>query len=397
MSKRYLFPMHLDAGNRGCEAIALGTIKILGLNKDEYWAFSKTKQYDIDVGLEQNISYYQPEKTLKKWIEKTVYRILLRLTRSCTKKKKYIYTIRYKEFLDSAGRNDMIFVTGGDMLCYGNNEVNYITNYANSKGKTVVLWGASVGKDNLTPEKDEIIKKFSFITARESLTYDLIKNYVGNKNVYLAPDPAFVLKAEALELPFYFDYDCVGINLSNFVNVNIEADSLFGKNIINLIKNIIEETKFHIVLIPHVFWEGQDDRHVCRKIMEFFGENEKLHYLDTEKLSYCQIRYVISKCRFFIGARTHSMISAYSMKVPALALGYSVKSKGIAKDLGMPKYTVIDYRELKDESEIKDCFIHLEKDEDNIRKIYEKTVPLTIQKAYEAKEILKTYIGIHIE
>ena len=60
----------------------------------------------------------------------------------------------------------------------------------------------------------------------------------------------------------------------------------------------------------------------------------------------------ISKCRFFLGARTHAMISAYSVCVPSIALGYSIKSKGISKDLKMPDYTLIDYRNLKKQNEL---------------------------------------------
>ena len=41
----------------------------------------------------------------------------------------------------------------------------------------------------------------------------------------------------------------------------------------------------------------------------------------------------ISKCSFFVGARTHSTIAAYSTGVPTLVIGYSVKSRGIATDL----------------------------------------------------------------
>jgi polysaccharide pyruvyl transferase WcaK-like protein len=34
-----------------------------------------------------------------------------------------------------------------------------------------------------------------------------------------------------------------------------------------------------------------------------------------------------------VGARTHSTIAAYSSGVKTLVIGYSVKSRGIAKDL----------------------------------------------------------------
>ena len=46
-----------------------------------------------------------------------------------------------------------------------------------------------------------------------------------------------------------------------------------------------------------------------------------------------ELKGIISKCRFFVGARTHSTIAAYSMGIPTLVVGYSVKARGIARDL----------------------------------------------------------------
>ncbi len=46
-----------------------------------------------------------------------------------------------------------------------------------------------------------------------------------------------------------------------------------------------------------------------------------------------QIKCVISKLRFFIGARTHATIAALSSSIPTVSIAYSVKAKGINKDL----------------------------------------------------------------
>jgi colanic acid/amylovoran biosynthesis protein len=42
---------------------------------------------------------------------------------------------------------------------------------------------------------------------------------------------------------------------------------------------------------------------------------------------------VISQLRFFIGARTHSTIAALSSEVPTVSIAYSVKARGINRDL----------------------------------------------------------------
>lgn len=43
--------------------------------------------------------------------------------------------------------------TGGDMMCYDNNQVIYTNDIAKSKGFKTCLWGCSIGENNLTNEK----------------------------------------------------------------------------------------------------------------------------------------------------------------------------------------------------------------------------------------------------
>ncbi|HEU0305515.1 MAG TPA: polysaccharide pyruvyl transferase family protein [Lysobacter sp.] len=51
------------------------------------------------------------------------------------------------------------------------------------------------------------------------------------------------------------------------------------------------------------------------------------------ELNAAQIKYVISQLRFFIGARTHSTIAALSSGIPTVSIAYSVKARGINRDL----------------------------------------------------------------
>lgn len=169
---------------------------------------------------------------------------------------------------------------------------------------------------------------------------------------------------------------------------SVNATTCFEKNVINLMEYILSETTMTIVFIPHVFWEEQDDRITCKYFKNKFKESNRIQILDTYKLNYCQIRYAISKCRFFLGARTHAMISAYSVCVPSIALGYSIKSKGISKDLKMPDYTLIDYRNLKKQNELLGKYKMLQQNEHYIRKILEDEIQDYIQKAYDAKECI---------
>ena len=60
----------------------------------------------------------------------------------------------------------------------------------------------------------------------------------------------------------------------------------------------------------------------------------------------------------FVGCRTHSTIAAYSTCVPTLVVGYSIKSRGIAKDLfGDYKDLVIPIEDLENGVDLVEKFI----------------------------------------
>ena len=89
-------------------------------------------------------------------------------------------------------------------------------------------------------------------------------------------------------------------------------------------KYIIDESNATIALIPHVVWENNDDRKVLRKLYEDLGKNKRIVLVEDHTAP--ELKYIISHCRLFIGARTHATIAAYSSLVPTLVVGYSVKA-----------------------------------------------------------------------
>jgi polysaccharide pyruvyl transferase WcaK-like protein len=89
-----------------------------------------------------------------------------------------------------------------------------------------------------------------------------------------------------------------------------------------------------------------------------------------------ELKGYISKCRFFIGARTHATIAAYSTLVPTLVVGYSVKAMGIAKDLfGTSENYVLPAQEIKEANELTNAFIWLQENEIDIKKHLSDILP----------------------
>lgn len=377
-------PIHIDGGNRGCEAITKGTALLLGLPAGQIKALSRNVALDKRLGLIACATLLPFPSVTFCW--RLRRKLLQFLCGNGKKTQEFTYKHLYAPFLDRMVAGDMMLSSGGDMMCYGNNEVIYTNEYLHDKGIRTILWGCSIGKENLTPEKLETLGHFSLIYARESLTAEMLEG-LGLKNVVLCPDPAFILEPEMCSLPDAFRKDVVGLNLSNYVLGKDGLDTPFGREVIKLVKYILTQTELDILLVPHVMWKGQDDRLAAAAVQEYFEGEPRISVLDSDRLNYCQLRYVISRCRYFVGARTHAVISAYSTCVPALALGYSVKSKGIAKDLGLSERLVVDSRHCA-RGMLVDSFKYLMETENDVRNHLQEVIPGYVKELRKVKSFV---------
>ncbi len=386
---KYFFPLHLNGDNRGCEAIATATALLLEEPKENLVGLCTNTSIDTRLGLSSIITLIDaPSNSLYKVLLRKLHRIIVPQK---SHHMEFVYRQMYDEFIDKIPEDGIMLSTGGDMFCYDNNEAVYTSVRCQEKGCRTVLWGCSIGEKNLTPEKVACLKKFDLIYVRESLTEKCLKG-LGIKNVINYPDPAFGLMPMPCSLPSCLDSnnEVVGLNISNFiVSYNQEGFKMLQC----LIDYLIEKTNYSLLLIPHVLWTNQDDRVPSIKLYNLYKRTKRISVLNSDKYNYCQIRYIISKCKFFIGARTHSVISAYSTCVPTIALGYSIKSKGIAKDIGLSEKLVVDCVNNINTNKIKDSFLYLEKNEREIRGYLQKAMPLYKSQLDSLKSNVIKYIG----
>lgn len=380
---KYYLPIHLDGDNRGCEAITKATSLIL--NKDKLIAYSRNLVLDRKLGLDKYVDLIQDKE------ENMLFKAKRKI--ACLFGNYYqpmTFKYHYHRFVESMEKDSVMLSTGGDMMCYNNNQVIYTNELAKSRGIKTVLWGCSIGKENLTSEKVNTLLHFDYIYTRESLTANLMEE-IGCKNIGLFPDPAFILEPQECLLPACFSNGkkVIGLNVSNYV---VGADDLsttqFGNALKNTIDYLITETDYNILLVPHVLWQVQDDRIISRVILREYESTGRLSVLDSGSLNYLQIRYVISKCHLFCGGRTHSVISAYSTCVPAIALGYSVKSQGIAKDLKLPMETVVDSKHITGKNELLNAIKYGLENHDVLREHLLEIMPTYKEQVYGIKEIM---------
>ena len=307
---------------------------------------------------------------------------------------KNIIKPHYKKQFNEVYRDAQVCISlGGDNYCYGDASwIAYRNKELVENNKKLVLWGCSIEENVINrAEIKKDLQRYDLILARESLTYDALIKAGIHKNTKLVPDPAFTLAKTEVNLPeLFIENNVVGINVSPLVQSlqNSENDIVL-KNYINLIDFIIKETDMNVALIPHVVIEKNDDRTPLAVLYHHFKDTNRVMYINEDaSLNAQELKYVISKCRFFVGARTHATIAAYSQQVPTLVLGYSIKALGIAKDIfGSHEDYVVPVQNLKLKNELIEAFKNIMNKEDEILKHYESFMPEYIEKVNSGKQI----------
>ncbi len=350
--------------NRGCEAIVRSTIKVLGGRNGDKFLYTHALEQDRklanDTGI--NLISYSPYPT-------RIHRIACAAIRKINKKSTVGQGFIQKPLFNRVTKADICLNIGGDTYCYGRPVQSIALNkFLYKKGIPNILWCCSIEEDRLHGEILDDLRKYKYIFAREQLTYDALINAGLEKNkVIKVCDPAFFLDKKEVILPEGFiEGNTVGINISE-MTITPDNPSAYA-NVIATIRYILDSTDMSVCLIPHVYSieRNSNDYPILRKV---FDEINDSRVSIVEREYDCeQLKYIISKCRFFIGARTHSTIAAYSSEIPTLVIGYSVKSKGIAMDLfGSYDGYVISYKDLTDKYELPDLFKNMVENESRIK------------------------------
>ena len=338
--------MHGGSGNHGCEAL-VRTISALMPKNSEIKVFSKRP--DEDKKYIENINVIPCGQPPSK---KTISGILSAIKIKFFHQSLAYVKPAYKSLLKFADKHTLAISIGGDNYCYdGMPEVLALLNKElKKKGATTVLLGCSIEPNLLKDGKVvEDLSNYNLITARESITYEALKAANVKTKVELIPDSAFILPTVQKELPIGFlENNTVGLNISPLVLSCEEGTPVLFNAYCRLMEYIIENTSMNIALIPHVVWQKNNDNLPIHELHEKYKYTNRV--IKIEDCNATELKGYISRCRFFIGARTHATIAAYSSGVPTLVVGYSVKSRGIARDLfGTEENYVHNVRDIKTE------------------------------------------------
>lgn len=384
---KILLYMHAGSGNHGCEAIVnsvchMLTNKPLVLTNSE----SEDRRYSLE-----SLCYLAEER---QFTGHRLAHILYYIWRRVRKDPESFIRYRYRTVF---GRSyyPLAVSIGGDNYCYDImvKDLMLANNAFNKAGTKTILLGCSIEPElfEKAGSKEALradMNRYHCIIARESITYEALKAVVPEERLFLIPDPAFTLAKKELPLPEGFaEGNTVGINVSPMVQDNEARAGITMASYKALIQHIIDTTDMQIALIPHVVWERNDDRKPLRELYDTFKATERV--IQVKDASCEELKGYIARCRMFVGARTHATIAAYSSLVPTLVVGYSVKARGIARDLfGTCENYVIPVQQLYKKEDLIDAFEWLRDYEDEMREDLKEVMPAYKEKALQTgKEV----------
>jgi colanic acid/amylovoran biosynthesis protein len=374
---------HGGSLNRGCEAIVRSSTNIIKekINDAKVYLASGKPETDTIIRKLDGIYDSSPIK-IKKY---SVDWLLSSLKVKLFKDESFALSRIERKTIGHIKNMDVFLSIGGDNYCYGEQPALYeIDKRVKSQGKKLVLWGCSIGEENISERTIEDLKLFDLILARETITYNILKDK-GLNNVKLCADAAFTMEKEELNLPEgWQEGNTIGLNFSPLVKKKNERSQAAVRE---LIQHILNTTDMTIALTPHVIADGNNDFEILEQYYKEFKQTGRVILL-SDHLNAIQYKGYIARMRFFIGARTHATIAAYSSYVPTMVLGYSVKSKGISRDIFGEEKLVLGIEEISDSNKLITNFNHMRLEEEEIREILKKSIPKIKKMSYKAVDYL---------
>lgn len=234
-----------------------------------------------------------------------------------------------------------------------------IADAAIERGKGAALWGASVGPFSKWPGVEQHMAKhlrsLTAVTVRESHSLRYLQSIGVSANVLQVADSAFRLQRQHVDAGGFWpqgDGPVLGFNISPLVDqvrrrAGVQRDLI--EESAEFIRLAIRLCGLRVLLVPHVApldpasANANNDESFLLRLATAVGRNPACG-LVPPGLNACQLKDLIGRCDYFIGARTHATIASLSSGVPTLSIAYSVKARGINLDLFGSEDMVLDTR-----------------------------------------------------
>ncbi|MEZ6018296.1 MAG: polysaccharide pyruvyl transferase family protein [Planctomycetota bacterium] len=252
-------------------------------------------------------------------------------------------------------------LSGGDSFTdlYGRERFDTVTlpkRIALQQGAPLVLLPQTYGPfrdEAMRREASEVVRAADYAWARDARSFEVLRGLLGDQldpaRHRLGVDMAFGLevrrRAGGLDpvLDRWLDPaqgvrgPVVGVNVSGLVWLSEERARSYGFKAdyrdlsVSLVRELLTEPDVRVALVPHVIeavGHYESDLEACLGVQAALGDAERVHVV-RPPYEASEIKHEIARMDWFVGTRMHATIAALSTGVPAGAVAYSPKFRGI--------------------------------------------------------------------
>ena len=351
----------INTGNKGCAALCMTSLYLFDRILSE-------KNISYEFYLTDSGSRYKQQEQIVVIGGRTIkYKVL-----------KYPYSAKWPEFLKILLKPrdlkesicvfrsaDYILDIGqGDSFAdiYGKSRflwIDRVHQVARFFGKKYALLPQTIGPfTNATIEKKAMksIANAAMVMVRDKMSYDYVVQKVPTqKNVHEYIDVAFFLPYKKKE--FSRNYIHVGLNISALLwNGGYTGNNQFGlkcdyqKTIRSIIDYFLSLPNVMLHLVPHVVEQErnvENDYAVSFDLCEEYNHDRMV--LAPFFLSPVDAKSYIAGLDFFMGARMHATIAAFSSGVPVVPMAYSRKFNGLFEET-LDYHYIVDLKQASNEN-----------------------------------------------
>ena len=334
----------INNGNRGCVALSITSLAIIdrimkeaGIEYDIYLPDSQNPRmgvhiYKADCAEYKYTSCKYPigltaKETLKQIIKDTIKRIHPE------------EVFKQADFILDIGQGDSFADIYGESRF---NLIDRVHKLANKYKNPYCILPQTIGPfsyPTIKVKADESIANATLCMARDKQSYEyVIDNVPEQKTIKEYIDVAFFMPYEKIEQDK--NYIHVGLNISALMwNGGYTRNNQFGlkddyKTIVrSIIDYFLSLPNVKVHLVPHVVLQERDIENDYEVSYDLWREyNNSRLVLAPFALGPIEIKSYIAGLDFFMGARMHATIGAFSSGVPVVPMAYSRKFNGLFED-----------------------------------------------------------------
>lgn len=260
---------------------------------------------------------------------------------------------RYKEVKNDFDKFDLIIdVSGFNLGKKWSIEIqeSYLNNIrlAQKYNIPIIMMPQSFGSfdysksmEYLLPEIGKLLQYPKIIFAREQKGYEMLTQQFGLRNVQLSTD--LVLQNNGVDISNIYRKKLESVAFPQIVKGSVAVipnTQCFNhgdkKKNIEMYKEIITYLVNNGKTV-YIFKHSKEDFPICQMIAEQFND-EKIVLLDNE-FSCFEYDEFVKNFDFVICSRFHGIVHAYRNYTPCILLGWAIKYKELAMNVGQERFT----------------------------------------------------------